>query len=422
MSINSQFFITHYTGKESLDLMAMPESFETDPVKVADYNRFIENIDTIYASQNIDGEVPKFWTRRTQVVNELGNISYKYEPHPESTLTSLSSMSSYYFILRDSSSVPVKIPVKGGEAYGFNDISSLPVIESIATCKGSIDSACPTTISLTLDNNADTKFKLNNLRPLDTYIYEVESIAASWPIMVNPISGILKPATTNLVIDVNMMFCPSTGLCGSSGNTLDYSLINNCNLTDTYRQYGTFRLKVKPELKPELEVLSDNYTIVCNDCLPGKPKVSLSPSDGSVVLSDNYTNLSADNFDGSPYYEFSVNVQEKEEKVANDKNYTYSIQTITSEWPVVFVTPTGGVVTVKTGTNSTTLKGKMFFCPTTGLCPPGTQGVPPYSVPSYPSFLLSDNSYRVAIRAVVESYDCPGQKVYSNTSTISFLR
>ena len=129
MIINGQFYIFTYTGVESLDLMQIPAVIESDQSSRDKYNHFIQSIDTIYGPQNLLGEMPKFWTRLTQKTDALGNTVYAYEPHPESTLTSLSSLSAYYVILRDSSIAPIKVPAVGGEVYGFTDISSLPVID-----------------------------------------------------------------------------------------------------------------------------------------------------------------------------------------------------------------------------------------------------------------------------------------------------
>lgn len=421
MIINSQFFITYYTGKESLDLMTMPSGFDGNLIKISDYERFIQSIDTIYASQNLNGAVPKFWTRRTQTLDDLGNIAYINEPHPESTLTSLTSMASYYFILRDSSDIPVKIPVKGGEVYGFTDYDSLPIIESVASCSASVseDINC-SQIKLTTNNTADIIFKITNLRPYDSYIYEISSVGSNWPVDITPISGIIKPAKSTGVIEVNALFCPSTGSCGP--NVLDYTLNNECLLTDPNKVYATVQMTIKPVAQPNLEVYSDHYSLVCDNCLPAKPKAYITDINDTT---QSKALINEESFDGFAYHDFNLKIAETG-NIINDKNYTYKIEILNAEWPIVFITPTGGVATIKSGTDYTTINNKFFFCPATGLCPPGSSGVPPYSIPTYPKFLLGEDVVagisQIKIRASVESYDCPGQKVYSNTSTISFIR
>jgi hypothetical protein len=416
MIINSQFFISHYTGKESLDLMSMPSGFEEDNIKKAEYNRFIQSIDTIYASQNLNGEVPKFWTRRTQIIDDFGNVSYTNEPHPLSTLTSLSSMSSYYFILRDSTEVPVKIPVKGGEVFGFTDSSSLPIVDSVSSCLSTVssDESC-SQIKLTSNNFTDVIFNISNLRPYESYFYEISSISANWPVDINPVSGIIKPAKATGVIEINALFCPSTGICGS--NILDYTLSNECLLTDPNKVYATIQLSIKPTTQPDLEVYSDHFSVFCEDCLPSRPTVSISGSESDLV--------DGNTFDGFAYYNFDLVIAETG-ILNNDKNYTYQIETLSAEWPFIFITPTGGIATINSGSKEISINNQFFICPATGLCPPGTPGVPTYSIPNYPKFLLGEEIVAerssIKIRASIESYDCPGQKVYSNTRTITFIR
>jgi hypothetical protein len=262
-------------------------------------------------------------------------------------------------------------------------------------------------------------FDLANLRPTDSYIYQIESVGGNWPVNVSPISGIIKPAKPTGIIDINVLFCPSTGLCGN--DILDYSLIDECYLKDQSKIYTTVRLSLKPEVQPDMETYSDHYTIICDKCLPSKPSIEF------VYTTTPVNNVSDASFtDGIPYYDFTLKVTHEDNNSKVDRNYIYTVETLSAEWPIVFITPTGGIVTIKTGQSTTQFDGKFYFCPTTGLCPQGSNNVPPYSIPSYPIFLrgedgLADTS-KVKIRASVDSYDCPGQKVYSNTNTISYIR
>lgn len=422
MIINSQFFITSYTGKKPLNLMELPSEFNEDQIKISEYNKFIQSIDTIYGTQNIDGEIPKFWTRKTQITNELGNLVYSYEPHPESTLTQLSSLASYYFILRDSTYAPIKIPINGGEVLGYTDTSSLPVVSGVRSCtaKSANDSKCLQLI-LTENNRTDLIFDLANLRPTDSYIYEIESVGGNWPVNINPISGIIKPAKPTGVIDINLLFCSTTGICGCGTNISNYCLTDECGLKDQSQLYTTIKLSIKPEIQPDIQVYSDHYTLVCDDCLPPKPSIEFlsgpSTNPGSIIDA---------NFDGIPYYNFTLRITHEDTKSKVDRNYSYSIETLSAEWPIIFTVPTGGIATIKTGQISTQFDGRFYICPSTGLCPPGTDNIPPYTIPTYPTFLKGEDDLadisKIKLRASVDSYDCPGQKVYSNTNTISYFR
>lgn len=452
MIINGQFYIFTYTGIESLDLMNIPEAINNDDAAREKYNKFIQSIDTIYGPQNLIGEMPKFWTRLTQVSDSVGNTVYAYEPHPESTLSSLSSLTAYYIILRDSSIPPIKVPALGGEVFGFTDISSLPIFDGVGSCNAAVEScasggtgagtgtgtgttntqnnsaaSCCSQIVLSENNSADITFGLSNMRPFESYIYSIESVAANWPINISPISGIIKPSKDTGKIDVNLMFCPSTGVfCGN--NVVDYSVNDNCLLKNNKLKSANIRMSIKPLDRQELEIYSDQYTVVCNDCLPGSYVVNIISPGGGI---QNETTIVEDDFDGFAYHEFDIAIDaptnDTDSKFDNDTNFTYSVEVLEAEWPIIFVSPTGGIITAQKDSNRAIQKQNRFFlCPTSGLCQKGSNNVPDYNVPKYPTFLAGEDIltsvYNVKIRVSVESYDCPGNKVYSNTSTISFIR
>lgn len=442
MIINSQFFMCQYNGKQPLPLMEIPESLDSDAIKRSEYNKFIQSIDSIYATQDIDGNIPKFWTTRTQQTDALGNISYKYVPHPESTLENLSSATSYYFILRDSTLLPIKIPVIGGEIIGFSDISSLPTVNGISSCNGLVtecsgtSKTCCRSVSASGNNFVDIIFNLSNLRPLESYSYSIESVGANWPVNVNPASGIFRPAKSDGQIKIDAIFCPTTGLCGS--NILTHNIDNDSLLKNNSIKYANIQLTLRPSgySDSNLIINSDHYSILCENCLPTLPILSLSspvqisaasgtPEPTRIIPAEDHVSIIEDYFDGLAYDEFNLNINELEIS-PRDKKYSYSIETLSADHPIVFITPTGGVINVRQGTTGTYTNIKFFLCPSTGLCLPGSGFIPSYSIPSYPKFLIGEDSIagviNVKIRASVEHYDYPGQKVYSNTRVVSFIR
>ena len=450
MIINSQFYICQYNGKQPLPLMGIPESLNNDPVKRAEYNRFIQSIDTIYSTQDIDGDIPKFWTTRTQQTDALGNISYKYVPHPESTLESLSSATSYYFILRDSTLLPVKIPVIGGEIIGFSDISSLPIVDGVSSCKGSVieceqpttaddntnnetnqqtvSNTCCRSISVSGNNVVDIIFNLKNLRPLESYLYSIESVGANWPVNISPLSGVFKPAKTEGQIKVDALFCPGTGYCGN--NILAHSIDNDCLLTDNSIKYANIQLSITPNgyTDDNFIINSDHYSIVCEDCLPKLGAVFLIKKEGYGEDETEKT-INSSNFENLPFDEFIIQANrplDNNSGYPNNINYIYSVEVLKAEYPIIFVSPMTGVISIRSSEFSGTQRIKYFFCPTTGLCPPNGNNIPDYTIPSYPKFLFAEDSVidskLIKMRISIEHYDCPGQKVYSNTRTITFIQ
>jgi len=397
MIINSQFFITYYIGTEPLPLKTIPPSLAPNSTGRIEYDNFMQAIDTIYGSQTLDGSIPKFWTRRTQTVDQLGNIKYFYEPHPDSTLSQLDSKSSYYFIVRDTTAIPVRIPAIGGLLLGFTDANKLPNVlpETIPNTK------------LSTDSKYSFSPKIENLQPYEEYKYEFKTVNANWPVSINSISGVIKPSTGQASIESSIGFCPSTGNCDT--NVMPFTLPEACTLSSSDNKSITMQLSVSPLSYNGAEVLSNQFTIECEDCLP-KPFIAISGKSPAIVVEP-----TSDDADPASYgFELVTRNLEL------DKEYSYRIEVLRSEWPFVFTTPTSGTINIKSSTDKPLLDGQLFFCPATGLCPPNQNGVANYTVPSYPKFLTGAAAYNVTLRAVLDSSECNTETVYSLPITISY--
>lgn len=397
MIIQSQFFITYYIGKEPLTLMTVPPGLEPNSPRRIEYDTFLQAIDSIYSSQNIEGSIPKFWTRRTQTTDQLGNTKYFYEPHPDSTLLQLNSKSSYYFIVRDTSALPLKIPSIGGLLLGFTDATKLPNI---------VPASIPST-KISDSSRYSLQPVVENLQPYEEYKYEFKTVNANWPVSISILSGILKPSTESGSIEASIGFCPSTGACDI--NMLPFSLPEECTLSTSDNKSITMQLSISPMSYEGPEVLSNHFTIECQDCLP-KPTISIVSKSPTAV-----TEPIGDDTEPANYV-FEL----KTENLELDKRYNYSIEVLKSEWPFLFTTPTTGSLIIKSSTDKPVLDGKIFFCPTTGLCPPNVNGVQEYTVPSYPKFLTGSAAYNVVLRAKLESDECDLPIIYSVPVNITY--
>lgn len=380
-----------------MPLMAVPSDLpENSPGRI-EYNTFMQAIDTIYASQGIEGDIPKFWTRRTQRLDQLGNIVYFYEPHPSSSLKQLDSKSSYYFIVRDTSAIPLKIPAIGGLLLGFTDARKLPSVlpDSI---KG---------VTLTSTSKVTITPIIENLQPYEEYVYQFKTVNANWPVGISTISGIIKPSTQSTTIETTLGFCPSTGNCDT--NTMPFTLPIECSLSSSDNKNITMALSVTPKSYAGPEILSNHFTIECENCLP-KPKISIIDLSSNLVVEP-----VTDTADPASYaYKLDMSNLEL------DRPYQYSIEVLRAEWPFVFTTPTSGTLILKSSSDKPPLDGKIFFCPATGLCPPNQNGVPPYTVPTYPKFLTGSNSYSVVLRAKLDALACDSETIYSTPTIISY--
>jgi hypothetical protein len=395
MDINNRFSIITYVGSDPLNLMAKNPSISNDPIKSEQWDRLIQTVDTIYGSQELGGSIPVFWTIRSSVVDRFGNTSFRYIPSPDSTLRLLSSRSAYYIILRDVSQTPIKIPSNGATILGYSDNEDLPLVSpSIAD------------IEISDSFRHDFKPQIVNLRPYENYVYSWEVVSSNWPVATNALSGTLKPASPTGTINSTIAFCPNTGDC--SNTMLDYTLPETCSLENLQDPYVTLKLSIKNSLG--IESLSDQFTITCKDCLP-KPKVFIEKMTEENVVED-------ESSDTSPSFSFKLSFNNLE----LNQSYSYSINTVYSEWPIVFSSPLSGTFVADT-TRPNPIYATLFFCPSTGLCSPNNDNIPPYTIPNYPKFLTSDFLHNIVLQASINySGSCSSDTISSDLLHITYKK
>jgi|688.fasta_scaffold00234_52 hypothetical protein len=294
MIINSPLCITHYAGQTPLNLTG--QSANLTPDQLIDFNKLLQSVSTIYASQNPpNGAVPTFWTKPLAVENGVKI----YQPDSNSTLVSLQPRQSYYFIMRESAQLPINIPAAGGPLEGFiDDIQNLPSIKIITSTvpvsnltamsypSASITSPennpvvvppvvegsegntnnetmgtqaiIPNSFNAT-NNTYSFNIAVTGLQSYKNYTYSVDVIDAEWPTyFVGKPSGTLTTGknTLDTIEDISsvtnrLVFCAS-GACDS------YPEILNPYTTPDYpilwRSSIDYRVIIRASLK-------------CDDCL-----------------------------------------------------------------------------------------------------------------------------------------------------------
>lgn len=352
MNITSQFYITHYVGSQSLDLMNIPSDINNNLKLRAEYNRFLEGIHTIYGPQQANGSIPVFWTIPSGT---------KYVPNPDSTLASLEPKESYYFIARDESYLPLNVPLMGHVLPGHADHNILPIIEATGN----------TVLNNIGENYAYLQFKISGLQPYEDYTYSFNGVSANWPSIISPKSGILKPSDDNLELDCVLTFCSKQTSCESSSNLLDYTPdTHGISLTNLY---SIINLEINPISYPGESVISDNYGIHCDDCLP---RLSVSLPELGILTATTDNNNMAPVAGDNRFYTFEATVSGLEP----NQIYYYSYRGLGSNWPTVIMTPLSG--TIKAVSNVSKIKSTISFCVNSGICPPGTKGLLNYTSPS----------------------------------------
>lgn len=373
MIINSQFFITHYNGKDPLPLKNPSTELAKNPV----YSKFIQGIGSIYSSQDINGRILKFWTKLTEIKDELGNTKYLYIPHPDSTLEYLDSKLSYYFIIRDTAFLPLKIPNVGGTVTSFADKDVLPKVQI-------------NDISMSGSSHF-LNIQVDNVQINETYRYKFNCINSNWPANITPLSGTLKSPTGTGNIHSILTLSPTTENCSSSN--LAYNIPNSCLTSDLNNKHITMQLEITPQSYTGDSILSNEFTATCNDCLP------------NVSLQSNIENE-------------EDRVKNKKEKLSIMLNnfskyntYSYSIQALSATWPYYISQPTG-LIKVSPETSNIEIDG--LFCHSVESYPSNTNNVLPYIAPN--NIVTKQSWYRpaVIIRAVLTDQSNTNIIHYSN--------
>jgi hypothetical protein len=217
----------------------------------------------------------------------------------------------------------------------------------------------------------------------------------------------MKPATSSGLIKAQLLFCPTSGSCDS--NTLPYSLPQPCvSVQNDDVKYGILQLSIKPLSYDGPEVLSDQFTVKCDQCLR-QPSISLDPV--VAPLSDTKVILTSSNSSEYISYPFLINPT----NLSSSQTYKYNVEIVSSQWPVMFVGASSGSITA-----NYSYSARLLLCPSTGVCRPGINGVSNYSIVSYPKFWSADKDYDIVLKASLSSDVCSSQIVYSDPLIITY--
>ena len=226
--ITSEYSIHRYVGRNPLSLTSEPSS---DP---SDWNRLMNNVLSIHATEIADGSMPVFFTTLDP------NDTSKRIPDGNSTLTQLIPGESYYFIMRSQSSLPVTLPEVGGKLTGcdINECSKIEIQElNDVNLVGK-------------DNNKQfITVCASGLTCGETYSFDFSSSVSNWPTYVNPISGTFVAAKEKVEIPAEITFSKETGNLDQT-NLLDYKIYEDMNYhpckTEDFNVYSVIKTSITP--------------------------------------------------------------------------------------------------------------------------------------------------------------------------------
>jgi hypothetical protein len=340
MLINSEYSIETYPGSIALNLMSAPTSIVANPNGTGtilnplylQYNSFIDGISTIYSNQLENGNIPVFWTIPS---------GDHYVPSSGSTLTSLITDGSYYFIARSNSVLPIIVPVLGsvlggGGGDGGGGTDDFACISGDPCCANhiqvSISGDGPNFVTLSGVDNYETSlvFKISPVTARETYDYTI-SASGTWPVIINPSGGTVRASSNTILLNSEFYFDP----------TYDQDGVNICNQPDNI--YSIIRVQGSG-LTIDCPVFDTNFIVKCKDCLP-----YTSPS---MAINGDYSKVNNKYvFDGinphqvtltgvnNNYYDLSILIS----GLSPEKEYSYNLFATDTNWPCYF-SPQSGTI------------------------------------------------------------------------------
>lgn len=190
-------------------------------------------------------------------------------------------------------------------------------------------------ITLTSTNAQNINVLINNLRKYKSYNYAIHKVDGNWPVRLSAVTGSFTPNSESFILTSRLTFCETTGICGVSSNNI-LSASESC--LDKNQLFSRLYVSVTPTECDTETVVSNHFSVLCNDCLP-KIRVSL-PSDVSITNSNTYTVSST--IDG----------------LITGKSYNYEYDSINSNWPTV-IEPISGTFIASSGSKQ--ISSKLTF-------------------------------------------------------------
>ena len=237
MIIDNLFTIKTYLGSEALPLFNAPSGLANSST----YTTFMNNISTIYGTQNSNGSIPVFYKTNNT-------------PDPKSSLLSLEPNKSYYFISKANSSFPYNIPYGGFMMPApYNNCPSIDLI--------------PQQISLNSSSGNYYYFNqdISNLNVGYEYVYKFTTLSSNWPVSYNPSSGLLCSSK-------NLNNIASVIRFDRDVNVNDYSLFLPSGVPasqlDRNNLFAVVQVSMESTSNISCPKVVDIITIGCNNCIP----------------------------------------------------------------------------------------------------------------------------------------------------------
>lgn len=109
---------------------------------------------------------------------------------------------------------------------------------------------------------------VTDLIPGEIYRYTVNRVKSNWPCVVSKRSGEFMAISSNKLLKTNIGFCYPSGSCNANNADVFASYSNDGLGGTANKKYITLNLSVEPVNTLAAKLYSDDFTLLCEGCLP----------------------------------------------------------------------------------------------------------------------------------------------------------
>lgn len=124
------------------------------------------------------------------------------------------------------------------------------------------------TIISSTENPYELNSTITDLIPGETYRYTVNHVKSNWPCVVSKRSGEFIAISSNKLLKTNIGFCYPSGSCNPNNADVFANYSNDGFGGTANKKYITLNLSVEPVSHPAAKLHSDDFTLLCEGCLP----------------------------------------------------------------------------------------------------------------------------------------------------------
>lgn len=203
-------------------------------------------------------------------------------------------------------------------------------------------------VSLRSGNTLSVVGNVNNLEIGKKYRYFINNTSSTWPVEIMKPSGEFTARSSNKNITSSIKFCEASGICPDAifdVNDIDYDYKN-----------VVLNMTIETVNSSIQDVVSDNLSIVCDDCIENHRISSLTSNTFPALYSTEIIPVDEDQ------YNFNIRF----DNLIIGQSYTYTINPVASNWPA-YVEEHTKTFTAERSTVS--FPNSIRFCPThDGTC------------------------------------------------------